>query len=139
MTTSATMRGAMLALVLTSACAHGAASTTCREGRSVTLYFGRDSPSGLVSEADFAAFEADTIAPALPDGYTRFEASGRYRDPSGRDVLEPSFVIVVVFASAEDARRASARIDDVRLAYCARFAQTSVLRVDEDVSVSFDP
>jgi hypothetical protein len=131
-------RAAALAtlLLLTQACAHVATHDT---GRSVTLFFGRDSPAGLVTQEAFEAFEAEVITQALPDGYTILEARGRYREPEGALISEPTFVLVVVATDADALDAMSARVDAIRVAYCTRFAQTSVLRVDAPARVSFTP
>lgn len=126
-----------LALVLLGACAH--ANAYVEQGASITLYFGRDSPSGEITREAFEAFEDEVIARALTEGYTVLDARGRYREPDGDLISEPTFVLVVVFATEADARAASERIDALRALYCERFAQTSVLRVDSPARVSFTP
>jgi hypothetical protein len=128
-------RALALSLVLT-ACAH---TGTTYEGQSVALYFGRQMPDGEVTEEAFAAFEQTEIGPLLPTGYTLFTANGRYREASGVLITEPTFVLVVVLADASEAERVGERLDAIRAAYCARFSQTSVLRVDSPARLSFTP
>lgn len=129
------MTARVLALsVALAACAH---TGTPYDAESVTLYFGRQMPEGEVSEEAFAAFERAHIAPVLPTGYTIFAANGRYREASGALITEPTFVLVVVLGAGDE--RVRAQLDAIRAAYCSRFSQTSVLRVDSPARLSFTP
>lgn len=118
-----------LALV---ACAHAA---TAYPGQKVELYFGRTRGGERIDDLTFATFEREVIRPRLPDGYTLLHGHGHWMRADGVSVDEPSTLLVVVFASA---RALSARwdaIEQIRQAYCLRFAQTLVLRVDVSVAM----
>lgn len=90
------------------------------------LYFGTQRPGGQVSEAEWAGFVDDTIAPAFPAGFTTWPAQGAWRGEDGRTVREASHVLAVVHPA--DAA-AEAAIAAIIAAYQARFDQEAVLRV----------
>ncbi|MBI3506396.1 MAG: DUF3574 domain-containing protein [Proteobacteria bacterium] len=98
---------------------------------SVDLYFGR----GGVSDADWQDFLARAVVPRFPDGMTVFDAAGSWRDPAtGRTASEASKVLRVIVPDARAASPATqAVIDD----YKKRFAQQSVLRVEQGVCHAF--
>lgn len=97
----------------------------------VNLYFGRDRPAGgEVSDAEWAAFLADTVTPRFPAGLTVIDARGQHRDPAGVMVSERTkLVVVVVF----DAPAHRARVSSVVETYTKRFGQHEVFRVEQQV------
>lgn len=103
------------------------------------LYFGRSKPrGGVVSEAEWTAFLADTVTPRFPDGFTVLTAIGQYREKSGRIVSEPSQVVIFLYHGRAK-MESRAKIEEIRAAYVKKFEQESVLRVDlpKRLSVSF--
>jgi hypothetical protein len=105
------------------------------------LYFGTQRPDGgaPVSDAEWAAFVADTVAPAFPDGFTTWDAQGGWRGADGRAIREASHVLSVVHPGREgdDAGAGGTAIAAVAAAYKARFAQEAVMRVRAPACVEF--
>nr|WP_238594084.1 DUF3574 domain-containing protein [Burkholderia pyrrocinia] len=89
------------------------------------LLFGRDiAGRGPVTDAERAAFLADTVTPRFPDGLTYWDTHGQWRDrATGGITREDSFVIRIV---ADDTPDTHARLAAVRQAYVQRFRQQSV-------------
>ncbi|KEZ02829.1 hypothetical protein GQ57_27335 [Burkholderia sp. MSh2] len=89
------------------------------------LLFGRDiAGRGAVTDAERAAFLADTVTPRFPDGLTYWDTHGQWRDrASGAITHEDSFVIRILADDTPDTR---ARLTAIRQAYVQRFHQESV-------------
>jgi hypothetical protein len=103
------------------------------------LFFGRNKPDGTeVSEEEFAEFLRDAITPEFPDGLTVLDGIGQFRDASGATVREKAKVLILLYPSSAK-KQSSRKIERIRRAYKTRFAQQSVLRVDDvlPVRVSF--
>jgi hypothetical protein len=99
------------------------------------LFFGLGRSGGSdVTEPEWRDFVDQQITPRFPDGLTILDASGQWRGKDGVIRHEPSRVLVLLHApSAAD----NAKIDEIRRLYRERFAQESVLRVDDVQHVSF--
>ncbi|WP_230943348.1 DUF3574 domain-containing protein [Burkholderia cepacia] len=89
------------------------------------LLFGRDiAGRGSVTDAERAAFLADTVTPRFPDGLTYWESHGQWRDrTTGGITREDSFVIRIIADDTPDTR---GRLAAIRKAYMERFHQKSV-------------
>lgn len=131
----------LLPLLLLSGCAVPLAAppVACPAGTPALvaqLMFGRSiKGGGTVSDADWRAFLATTITPRFPDGLTVLDAHGQWRDrTSGQVVREPAALVEIV---AERSARSLARLEEIRAAYRARFAQDSVGLVLGDGCASF--
>lgn len=100
-------------------------------GTAVDLYYGR----GGVAEVDWQDYLERSVVARFPDGMTVFDGAGRWRDPaSGRIAAEDSKVVRLVLPDARAADGAlRAAIED----YKRRFAQQSVLRVEQNVCHAF--
>jgi hypothetical protein len=99
------------------------------------LYFGLSKPAGgAVSDAEWDAFVASEVTPRFPDGLTILSGYGQWRNAAQAIVREQSRVLVILYAPAPDAE---ARIEEIRAAYKAAFAQESVMRIDSASCVSF--
>lgn len=99
------------------------------------LYFGRSIPGGgEVDDAAWQAFEASTLLPAFPRGYTVLDAAGRWRGEDGRTIGEASRVVIAVHA---DDRDTDAAVRDVIARYRTQFRQESVLRERTAACASF--
>jgi hypothetical protein len=97
----------------------------------IELYFGRDG----VSDADWAGFLANSVVPRFPDGMTVLSGSGSWRDPrTGRVASEPSALLRLIVPDAGAAAPATRGIVED---YKKRFAQQSVLRVEQPVCHAF--
>ena len=99
------------------------------------LYFGMGRSDGSeISEDQWEAFVRDEITPRFPDGLTVLSARGQWRDAGGSIHRESSRVLVLLH---ERSAEADSNIERIRMIYCERFAQDSVLRIDSPVRVSF--
>ena len=125
----------LLAALLLGACAHPGAPPVCtaplKPALEVDLYLGRDKQGGgEVSEAEWAAFLADTVTPRFPDGLSVLDVAGQAREPSGRIVRERSKLLVVVVF---DAPAHQGKVREIVETYNKRFGQHSVFRTEQAV------
>jgi hypothetical protein len=125
----------LLGLLALSACAPPGAPSVCtaplKPAVSIDLYFGREKPGGgEVTDAEWGAFVAEVVTSRFPDGLSVFDASGQYREPSGRVVRERSKRLVIIVFDAPAHR---VRLDQIIDAYKQRFGQNSVFRVEHPV------
>jgi hypothetical protein len=94
------------------------------------LYFGFGKKDGTeVTEEEWSKFLADEVTSRFPDGFTVVSATGQYRGANGTIVREHSRVLILLY-SKKDRPQADRKIEAIRTAYCKRFEQESVLRVD---------
>ena len=103
------------------------------------LFFGSERPGKPeVSDKEFKQFLDKEITPRFPDGLTVLKGFGQFREADGKIVQESSFVLILLYPR-ETLRDSSAKIEEIRALYIKRFAQESVLRVDDPrpVRVSF--
>jgi hypothetical protein len=78
------------------------------------LFFGRSIKGrGPLTDAEWAAFEAQTVTPNFPDGFTVFDGEGQWRNPQTDHIARDPTKILLVAAKREPdlARRLSAVID----------------------------
>ena len=100
------------------------------------LYFGRNVGNGLaVTDSAWTVFVQQVVGVRLPAGFTYWSAEGAWRDSSGRQVREPSFVVEVVHAPGSAG--ADSAIVAIIVEYKRRFNQQSVLRVLSPGRASF--
>ncbi len=130
---------ACLALVLLAAACAGADSPDCPEGTDpfveYRLFMGRSDDTGeVVDDAAWAAFLEDTVTPRFPDGLTALDARGQWRGSDGVILKERSKVLIVLAPPGGGNMALTQEISDE---YKRRFGQEAVLRVVEDVCVSF--
>jgi hypothetical protein len=100
------------------------------------LFFGRNVRGrGLVSDAEWAKFAADTITPNFPDGFTVFDGYGQWRNPNtGMISRDPTKILLVAAKRSPDLPgRLSAVVD----AYKTRFHQQSVGIITRDSCAAF--
>lgn len=98
------------------------------------LYFGTDKPEGEVSSEDWQAFVEEVVTPRFPQGLTVWPAYGQWRMASGEIIQEGTYVLHVMHLG-EPGRDIA--IQEIIEAYKSRFEQEAVLRVQDDVCVSF--
>lgn len=100
-----------------------------------TLYFGLNRPSGPVITADeWQRFVDNDVTPRFRDGLTVFDARGQWLGNDGKVAREPSKALMLIHASDSASEKG---IEALRGIYKSRFAQESVMRVDESVCVQF--
>lgn len=100
------------------------------------LFFGRSVPGRAdVGEEEWEAFVQDTLGPALPMGFTVFNARGAWFSPrAGRTIHEATKVLLAVLPDRAESQAAIAR---VRAAYQARFQQQLVGMTVQQVCGAF--
>ena len=113
-----------------------ALSCACSGWQRYEVCFGMsiDGGKATVSGAEWSAFVEREIAPRFPDGFTIIEASGHWRDASGRTYSEPSRVLLLVSPRGVGADE---RLDALMDAYKQRFRQECVLEVRSPARVLF--
>lgn len=85
-----------------------------------TLYFGRNRRAGKpVSQAEWDSFVANEITPRFPD-FTMENVIGYWHGER-----EQTFKLTLAHNDT------LGHVDEIRRAYCERFAQDSVMRVDD--------
>jgi Protein of unknown function (DUF3574) len=99
------------------------------------LFFGRNSPAGEISEQDFQSFLDAVVTPLFPDGLTVIDGRGQFRASADRAVEKEAAKVLILLYRFD--KKASDKVEEIRSRYKARFAQQSVLRVDEPVCASF--
>jgi Protein of unknown function (DUF3574) len=111
----------------------------CRTGSShmerIELLFGMGRKGGgEISEEEWRAFLDADVTPRFPDGLTVLTGYGQWRNASGAIAKETSRVLLIW--ARPDAVN-NQKIETIRAAWKLRFAQESVMRVDETSCVSF--
>jgi len=128
-------RALVLLALAVGACAQPGTPAVCtaplKPAVAIDLYFGRDKPTGgEVTDAEWGAFVTEVVTSRFPDGFSVFDSSGQYREPTGRIVRERSKrLVVIVF----DAPAYKAKVIEIVETYKQRFAQYSVFRVEQPV------
>lgn len=100
------------------------------------LFFGRTVPARAdVTEAEWTAFIEDTVTPALPDGFTVFDARGAWHSTrAGRTIHQTSKVILVALPDTPASQEA---VNRVRSAYKSRFNQQLVGMIVQPTCATF--
>jgi Protein of unknown function (DUF3574) len=122
--------------VLPASVAHSCLLPSERRMLVAELFFGRAVEArGLLSEAEWAGFVAQTVTPNFPDGFTVFDGQGQWRNPrTGHIVRDPTKILLIAMPrSAELAHRLTAVIE----AYKAQFHQRSVGVITRDSCAAF--
>ena len=99
-----------------------------------TLYFGRATPDGVVTDAQWTAFLRDVVTPRFPAGLSVWPASGQWLAEDGRLVHEDAEVLTILHDG--EAAQGEA-IDAIMRQYKQGFRQEAVLRVKQAVCVAF--
>lgn len=115
-------------------CCLGLAS--CASYQRSDLYFGRDIPDGgTVSEQQWKAFSDSVISSYFPEGYTEWDAKGRWKDTQTKETITEPTKVVTFFGKMTQERNAA--LDSIAQRYLRRFGQQSVLRTDSKSKVKF--
>lgn len=132
---------ARVALLL--CCAFPASCTTvpiddCARGEqamvSEMVYFGTQTPDGVVSAEQWSQFLAAKVTPRFPQGLSVWPASGQWRSADGSIVREESYALNLLHPDDAPSEAAIRAIVDE---YKARFRQEAVLRVRSRGCASF--
>lgn len=119
------MVAAFVMLAGCNAPAQHAAVETCKaenQMQQTTLYFGLNRPAGAqITGNEWQQFVDQDVTPRFRDGLTVFDARGQWLGNDGKVAREPS----------------KKNIEALRGIYKSRFAQESVMRVDQPVCVQF--
>lgn len=110
---------------------------SCASYQRTDLYFGRDIPGdgGTVSEQQWKNFSDSVISNYFPEGYTEWDANGRWKDTDTRQTITEPTKVVTFFGKKTKER--SAALDSIAQRYLRRFRQQSVLRSDMKSKVKF--
>ncbi|MCS2153732.1 DUF3574 domain-containing protein [Scandinavium goeteborgense] len=100
-----------------------------------TLYFGLSRPAGKdITSQEWQQFVDKDVTPRFKDGLTVFDARGQWLGNDGKVAREQSKALMLIHG--KDAQSES-NIEALRNVYKSRFAQESVMRVDNPVCVQF--
>ncbi|ELQ6223327.1 DUF3574 domain-containing protein [Cronobacter turicensis] len=100
-----------------------------------TLYFGLNRPSGpVITGEEWQRFVDNDVTPRFRDGLTVFDARGQWLGNDGKVAHEPSKALMLIHSNDSASEKG---IEALRGIYKSRFAQESVMRVDERVCVQF--
>ncbi len=110
---------------------------SCASYQRTDLYFGRDIPGGggTVSEQQWKNFSDSVISNYFPEGYTEWDANGRWKDTDTKQTITEPTKVVTFFGKKTRAR--STALDSIAQRYLRRFRQQSVLRTDMKSKVKF--
>ena len=102
------------------------------------LYFGlgpADQPGQGVSESSWRAFLDKEVTPRFPEGLSVFDVSGQWLSPKrGTIGYEHSKALLILY---QDSPRHRADIEAIRSAWKTLTNDESVLRINQNVDVSF--
>jgi len=127
---------AALACLLAS-CASTSPPSACvaplKSATEINLYFGRGTPAGEVSEAEWALFLSNEITPRFPDGLSVLNVVGQHRNPSGNiDREQSKLVTILVFDPPAHMPKVKAITDT----YKQRYSQHALLHTERTVCAS---
>jgi Protein of unknown function (DUF3574) len=89
------------------------------------LYFGRNKPTGQVSERDFQLFLHNEVTPRFPDGLTVLDADGQFLSSNGI-IKEKTKLLILIHANSQENQL---KIQEIIDKYKQQFQQESVLQV----------
>ena len=99
------------------------------------LFLGMATPTGSVSEDQFARFVEAEVAPRWREGFTILSGQGLwYSEQRQVTEREPSRVLVRFH---DGSAGASSAIEEIRAAYIKAFNQDAVLRTDRNTCADF--
>ena len=100
-----------------------------------TLYFGLNRPAGkAITAQEWQQFVDRDVTPRFKDGLTVFDARGQWLGNDGTVAREQSKALMLIHG--KDAQ-SETNIEALRGIYKSRFAQESVMRVDQPACVQF--
>lgn len=115
-----------------------AAAQSCKadnQMQQTTLYFGLSRPAGKdITAQEWQQFVDGDVTPRFRDGLTVFDARGQWLGNDGKVAREASKALMLIHATDAQSEK---NIEALRGVYMSRFAQESVMRVDQPVCVQF--
>ncbi|HEX4501105.1 MAG TPA: DUF3574 domain-containing protein [Scandinavium sp.] len=100
-----------------------------------TLYFGLSRPAGKdITPQEWQQFVDNDVTPRFRDGLTVFDARGQWLGNDGKVAREQSKALMLIHGKDT---QSESNIEALRGVYKSRFAQESVMRVDQPVCVQF--
>ncbi|WP_435953097.1 DUF3574 domain-containing protein [Dryocola sp. BD626] len=100
-----------------------------------TLYFGLSRPAGAdITAKEWQTFIDSDVTPRFRDGLTVFDAKGQWLGNDGKLAREQSKALMLIHSTDKESE---SKIEALRGIYKSRFAQDSVMRVDQPVCVHF--
>ncbi|WP_226569965.1 DUF3574 domain-containing protein [Mangrovibacter yixingensis] len=100
-----------------------------------TLYFGLSRAGGPdISNTQWQNFVDQDVTPRFRDGLTVFDARGQWLGNDGKLAKEGSKALMLIHSNEPAENQ---KIETLRTIYKTRFAQDSVMRVDDTVCVGF--
>lgn len=100
-----------------------------------TLYFGMSRPAGTdITAKEWQNFIDNDVTPRFRDGLTVFDAKGQWLGNDGKLAHEQSKALMLIHSTDKESE---SKIETLRGIYKSRFAQDSVMRVDQPVCVQF--
>lgn len=132
------MAVALLMLAGCSVPAQNGAVAGCKaenQMQQTTLYFGLSRPAGKdITAQEWQQFVDQQVTPRFRDGLTVFDARGQWLGNDGRVAREQSKALMLIHGVDAGSDKSIEALRDV---YKSRFAQESVMRVDQPVCVQF--
>ncbi|WP_431628710.1 DUF3574 domain-containing protein [Alkalinema pantanalense] len=113
-------------------------SIVCSAGQmtKTELFFGLSKPKGdRVSLIDWHQFLQTIVTPRFREGLTVVDGFGQYLDQSGKLIIEPSKIVLLLHDNSIEKQQA---IVEITQTYKRNFQQESVLRLTSCVYLSFD-
>lgn len=110
--------------------------SACATLQRTDLFFGTDIPGGgQVSAGQWKNFSDSVIAARFPEGFTEWEAQGRWLDKDTRQTItEPTRVVTFI---GRKGKARNAALDTIIREYIRRYRQQAVLRLDARTRVRF--
>eukprot|EP01133_Synstelium_polycarpum_P011853 gene11853-13816_t len=109
---------------------------SCAKAIRTDLYFGMNIPGGgQVSQQQWKMFTDSVITPYFPEGYTEWDATGKWRDTGTKQTITEPTKVVTFIGRPTKAR--TLRLDSVALKYIHLFHQQSVLKVNSPAQLKF--
>lgn len=101
-------------------------SDECSSKNLARIYFGANTPDGVVSESQWQTFVRDEITAKFPSGLTVLEAHGQWLGANGVIEREASRIVELV---NDNPTKDSQKIDQIIAKYKDQFKQEAVLVV----------
>ena len=102
------------------------------------FYFGlAKGDGGLVSEAEWDAFLADTVTPRFPDSLTVYDARGQWLDTAADQLYREPTKVLNILAPRDDLDASLAALNEIADVFVERFDQQVVFRTTRAACAGF--